>query len=86
MASVYILRGSNGRHYIGSTVNIDRRLHEHRSGGTHTTQRLGATIDLVIVRHLPTLDAARKLERDLKKKKNPQLAIYLLQQMPDSGG
>ena len=41
MAWVYILRGSSGRHYIGSTVNLERRLSEHRSGGTHTTQRLG---------------------------------------------
>jgi predicted GIY-YIG superfamily endonuclease len=112
MAWVYILRGSNGRHYIGSTLNphfsrprekcaqradirrgqprklslnIDRRLNEHRSGGTHTTQRLGSNIDLVIVRHLPSLAEARELERDLKKKKNPRLAIYLLQQLPDTG-
>jgi hypothetical protein len=28
--SVYILRGLSGRHYIGSTENLDRRLDEHR--------------------------------------------------------
>jgi predicted GIY-YIG superfamily endonuclease len=53
MAWVYVLRGSNGRHCIGSMIDVDRRLHEHRSGETHTTQRLGAKIDLVIIRHLP---------------------------------
>jgi hypothetical protein len=39
----------------------------------------------VIVRQLPSLEEARKLERHLKKKKNSQLAIYFLQQMPDCG-
>jgi predicted GIY-YIG superfamily endonuclease len=85
MAWVYILRGSNGRHDIGSTLNIDRRLNEHLAGGTHTTRRLGSNIDVVIVRRLPSLAEARELERNLKKKKNPRLAIYLLQQLPDSG-
>jgi predicted GIY-YIG superfamily endonuclease len=85
MAWVYILRGSNGRHYIGSTLDIGRRLHEHRSGDTHTTQRLGSDIDLVIVHRLPCLAEARKLEGDLKNKKNPRLAIYLLEQLRDTG-
>jgi putative endonuclease len=84
VAWVYILRGSNGRHYIGSTVDIDRRLREHSAGGTHTTQRLGAKIEVVIVRRTPSLEEARKLERVLKGKKNPRLAIHFLQQIPDS--
>jgi hypothetical protein len=46
---------------------------------------LGSNIDVVIVRRLPSLAEARELERNLKKKKNPRLAIYLLQQLPDSG-
>jgi GIY-YIG catalytic domain len=35
MAWVYILRGSSGRHHIGSTINLERRLSEHR-GGRHS--------------------------------------------------
>ena len=85
-AWVYILRGSNGRHYIGSTVDIDRRLDEHRSGGTHTTQRLGVEIEVVIARRLLSLSDARKLERVLKQKTNPRLAIHFLQQVPNSDG
>ena len=37
MAWVYILRGSCGRYYIGSTENLDRRLAEHRRGKVHST-------------------------------------------------
>ena len=78
MAWVYILRGSSGRHYIGSTLNLERRLTEHRSGGTHTTQRLGEKLETVAVLELETIAQARTLERQLKRKKNPKLAIAML--------
>ncbi|MBA2432800.1 MAG: GIY-YIG nuclease family protein [Chthoniobacterales bacterium] len=78
MAWVYILRGSTGRHYIGSTENLERRLREHRHGGTHTTARLGSDLELVASAMLPCIADARRLERELKRKKNPALAIYLL--------
>ncbi|MDQ3414492.1 MAG: GIY-YIG nuclease family protein, partial [Verrucomicrobiota bacterium] len=41
MAGVYILKGSTGRHYIGSTVDLEQRLEQHRRGHTYTTRRLG---------------------------------------------
>ena len=69
MAWVYTLRGSTGRHYIGSTLNIQGRLDQHRRGHTHTTKRLGE-LQLVPQREYPTLGEARKIERILKKKKN----------------
>ena len=47
---IYILRGSSGRYYIGSTENMERRLAEHRRGGNHTTHRFGASVELVISR------------------------------------
>jgi putative endonuclease len=77
MAWVYILRGSTGRHYIGSTINLERRLSEHRNGGTHTTQRLGEQLEIVSV--FETIEQARTLERKLKRKKNPKLALAMLQ-------
>jgi hypothetical protein len=40
---------------------------------------------VVVVRRMPSLEEARKLERILKKKKDPGLAIYFLKQMPNSG-
>ena len=79
VAWVYILRGSSGRHYIGSTVNLERRLEEHRRGHTHTTKRLGGAIELVASRSFGSLNEARCVERLLKAKKNPLLAIYRLE-------
>ena len=78
MPWVYILRGASGRHYIGSTTDLTRRLAEHDRGHTHTTRRLGGTLELVALREFPTLTEARRCERLLKRKKNPQLAIAVL--------
>jgi predicted GIY-YIG superfamily endonuclease len=80
MAWVYILRGSSGRHYIGSTIDFDARFAQHLRGHTATTQRLGAQLQIVAKKEVNTLAEARKLERILKRKKNPKLAIYYLEQ------
>ena len=79
MAWVYILRGDSGRHYFGSTINLERRLKEHRHGQTHTTKRLGDNLEIVATLELATIDEARALERQMKHKKNPLLALALLQ-------
>jgi putative endonuclease len=76
MAWVYILRGSSGRHFIGSTVDLDARLEQHLRGHTATTKRLGDTLEIVAKKEVPTLKEAREIERWLKRKKNPKLAIY----------
>src|SRR5438046_8672087 len=78
-AWIYILKGSSGRHYIGSAVDLDARLAQHRRGHTHTTKRLGENLDLVASKEVATLAEARKIERTLKAKKNPRLAIQALQ-------
>jgi predicted GIY-YIG superfamily endonuclease len=84
MAWVYMLRGSSGRHCIGATEDLTRRLAEHRRGGTHTTARIGEDLELIASRELTSMAEARKLERRLKKKKNPRLAWqYLSQQTGD---
>jgi predicted GIY-YIG superfamily endonuclease len=80
MACVYILRGSSGRHYIGSAVDLDARFAQHLRGHTHTTKRLGKNIEVVASKEVETLTEARRIERTLKAKKNPKLAIYYLQQ------
>ena len=82
MAWVYILRGSSGRYYIGSTENFTRRLAEHRRGGNHTTRRLGAELEVVISRMIDTEVEARRIESALKRKKNPRLAIRALEKLP----
>jgi len=80
MAWVYVLRGSGGRHYIGSCVDLDERLSQHLRGHTATTKRLAGKLELVAKKQFPTLGKARSVERVLKRKKNPRLAIYYLQQ------
>ena len=79
MAWVYILRGSSGRHYIGSAVDLDARFAQHLRGHTATTKRLGNKLVIVAKKKVASLGEARKLERVLKQKKNPRLAIYHLQ-------
>jgi predicted GIY-YIG superfamily endonuclease len=79
MASVYILRGGTGRHYIGSTENLERRVEEHQRGSNHTTHRFGGEIELVAAKELSSMVEARNLESSLKRKKNPRLAISILQ-------
>jgi predicted GIY-YIG superfamily endonuclease len=63
MAWVYILRGSSGRHYIGSCVNLDARFAQHLRGHTATTKRLGDTLEIVAKKEVPSLSEARKIER-----------------------
>ena len=80
MAWVYILRGANGRHYIGSTVDLEARFAQHARGHTHTTKRLGGALEIVARKEFATLEEARVAERALKAKKNPVLAIFTLTQ------
>ena len=82
MAWIYILRGSSGRHYIGSTDNLERRMEEHRRGSNHTTRRLGDVIELVVNRAVDSPATARRIELALKRKKNPRLAILALEKLP----
>jgi predicted GIY-YIG superfamily endonuclease len=77
MAWVYILQGVR-RYYIGATDNLERRIAEHKRGSNHTTHRIGGQIELVAAKELPSMAEARKLERALKRKKNPRLAISML--------
>ncbi|MFY9985975.1 MAG: GIY-YIG nuclease family protein [Chthoniobacterales bacterium] len=83
MAWVYIIRGSCGGHYIGSTENLDRRFGEHQRGKVHSTRRFGLPLELVATKQMPDIRSARLLERQLKAKKNPQIAIYLLKSGPE---
>jgi predicted GIY-YIG superfamily endonuclease len=72
-------RGSNGRHYIGSAVDLDARFAQHVRRHTHTTKRLGDAIEIIASKEVATLREARRIERALKAKKNPKLAIHYLQ-------
>src|ERR1043165_423459 len=78
MPWVYILSSNSGRYYIGSTVDLNDRLNQHQRGHTHTTKRLGGNLAIAAALETATLAEARALERSLKRKKNPQLALRVL--------
>ncbi len=66
MAWVYILKSDlNGRFYVGSTTDIERRMVQHKNNHTHTTQRMGS-LELVFKQAYSTLAEAREVERRLK--------------------
>jgi hypothetical protein len=50
-----------------------------RRGSNHTTRPFGRGIELVACRELPSMIEARKLELILERKKNPRLAVLILQ-------
>lgn len=65
MVFVYVLRGSNGKRYVGITNNIERRLAEHRTRRTKAGQILGEFV-LVMSESHPDYASARKREVFLK--------------------
>ena len=81
MPWVYILSSDSGRYYIGSTADLNERFSQHQRGHTHTTKRLGGNLAVAAAAETGSLAEARALERELKKKKNPQLALYALRQL-----
>ena len=69
MPHVYILQSlTNGRYYIGSTSNLDKRLKHHLGGATPSTKRFGG-VKLIFSQEFESLEVARKVERRLKNYK-----------------
>ncbi|HKB91723.1 MAG TPA: GIY-YIG nuclease family protein [Opitutaceae bacterium] len=56
---------------------------KHSRGKVHSTRRFGQPLEVVCIKEMPSMDSARELERKLKAKKNPQVAIYLLSKGAD---
>lgn len=66
--TVYILKNSLGKFYVGSTDNLERRLKQHNSGHTQTTKNMGSVV-LIFRQDFDNLIIARKIEAKLKKLK-----------------
>ncbi len=78
MACLYILKNEKtNRYYIGSTIDIERRLKEHRSGKTRTTKIL-QTFTLVYTEEFSTIDEARLREKKLKSYKSKKYIEWLI--------
>jgi predicted GIY-YIG superfamily endonuclease len=65
---VYVLRNSLGRHYIGLSQDVVRRVEQHNSGVSQWTSSRGPW-SLVWQSEPLTLSDARKLENLLKRQK-----------------
>ena len=69
MAWVYILKSVvDGRFYIGSTKDLERRLKQHSQHHTQSTTRMGP-LTLALSQEYPSIETARKVELRLKKLK-----------------
>lgn len=65
---VYITKDADGRTYVGSTDNIQRRSSQHKRGHTQTTRNMNAP-KILLVQKYESLAIARKVERKIKKLK-----------------
>lgn len=66
MPFVYILKCADGSYYTGQTVDLERRLVDHRAGryGGYTSTRL--PVELVWHQEMPDENQAFELERRIK--------------------
>ena len=62
---VYILKDENGRFYVGSTDNLERRLKAHHMGYSKTTKKM-KNPQLVLFQEFESLKMARGVERKMK--------------------
>jgi predicted GIY-YIG superfamily endonuclease len=68
MAWVYILKTESGKYYVGSTINLGKRLEHHFGGYTPSTKSL--KVDrLVLSQEYRNLKEARSVELKIKKLK-----------------
>ena len=65
---VYILQDERGRFYVGSTVDVLRRIRQHAQSHTQTTSNM-LNPTLKLVQEYSSLELARKIERKLKDMK-----------------
>lgn len=75
---MYILHNpETDRYYIGSTIDLKRRLKQHLKGYTRTTRVL-ETYNLVYKEQFSTLEEARLREKKLKSYKSKKYIKWLI--------
>jgi predicted GIY-YIG superfamily endonuclease len=62
MPWVCILRGSSGRRYIGSAIDLDARYAQRLRDHTATTKRLGEKLEITAKKEVPTLLEAQRMK------------------------
>lgn len=68
MFYVYILHCADGTYYVGSTNDMEKRLHSHNNlkSGAHYT-KIRRPVELVYSRKCKTYSKVRALEGELKR-------------------
>jgi putative endonuclease len=66
---LYVIESDNGRHYIGITENVERRLEAHNLGLSRWTKRY-KNWTVIYREKLNNLSAAKKKENYLKSLKS----------------
>ena len=75
----YILQSKkDGRFYIGSTSDLNRRLHEHNSGKTKSL-RFRRPLDVVHVEQYVTRELAESREKQIKSYKGGEAFKKLME-------
>lgn len=67
MAFVYFLRLKSGIVYVGATVDLEQRLHDHSLGHACRTTHLDPASALLRLEPCTTFTEARRRERQLKR-------------------
>ncbi len=62
---VYVLRNDQGKHYIGSCKDLERRLKEHNRNAVSSTKNKGP-FRIVYKEEFITITEARKRENQIK--------------------
>jgi predicted GIY-YIG superfamily endonuclease len=69
---VYILRLRSGVHYVGASMDLEQRLHDHASGRACRTTQLDPPFALLRVEVCSTFREARRREGQLKGWSRPK--------------
>lgn len=79
MYIVYILKNQlTGRHYIGSTNNIERRIEEHNRGQTFSTRYGKNNWELIYSEKYESILESKRRERQIKSFKGGEAFKRLL--------
>jgi putative endonuclease len=77
---VYILRSlKNGRFYIGSTNDVNRRFVEHKLGRCITTKKM-LPVELAFFQEYDSLKIAKGIEYKLKKLKRKDIIERIIRE------
>lgn len=69
MSWLYVLKNEKNKYYIGSTINLERRLKEHNYGNTRSTKR-NRPWHVVFSQKFDCIILTKKAERKIKSYKS----------------